>query len=61
MGKFISMIAGLVFLLIPIYLWIVDLWGFGLAATMFLKGSLMWGFMGLGLILLVTGLLSLKD
>ena len=61
MGNFISILAGLVLLLVPIYMWIIDMWGFGIAATAFLKGSLMWGFMGLGLILLVTGLFSLKD
>jgi len=61
MGKFVSIFAGLLFLLVPIYAWIVNLWNFGSAATLFLQGGLMWGFIGLGLILLFTGLLSLKD
>jgi len=61
MGKFTSILAGLVCLLVPIYMWIVNLGNFGSAATLFLQGGLMWGFISLGLVLLFTGLLSLKD
>lgn len=61
MNKFIEILVGLVLLLAPIYAWIVDFAGFGDAALVFLKGSIMWLLLLVGAVLLLVGLASLKD
>jgi len=61
MNKFISILVGLVFLLAPIYGWIVDYAGFGTAALTFLKGGLVWFLMMVGAVLLLSGLSGLKE
>ena len=64
MNKFITILLGLVFLLVPIYAWIAvpgGLWGFGTAALTFLKGGIMWITMLIGVVALVIGFSSLKD
>ena len=61
MNKFIGILIGLIFLLIPIYAWIVDFAGFGIAALAFLKGGLVWALLGIGAASLLLGLGSLKD
>jgi len=61
MNKFIGILIGLVFLLAPIYAWIVNFEGFGDAALVCLKGGIVWGFLVIGIASLLVGLSSLKD
>ena len=61
MNKFLEILIGLIFLVIPIYVWIVNWADFGLAASTFLKGGFMWILLGIGAIFLLIGLNELKD
>jgi hypothetical protein len=61
MNKFIGILIGLIFLLVPIYAWIVDFAGFGTSALTFLKGGAMWLLLLIGAVSLLIGLNSLKD
>ena len=61
MNKIIGLLIGLVFLLVPIYVWIMDYPGFGTAALIFLKGGLIWLVLLIGVVSLIAGLSSLKD
>jgi len=61
MSKFIGILAGLILLLLPIYFWITNTANLGDAALFFLKGGLMWAFLAVGAVLVVVGLISLKD
>lgn len=61
MNKFIEIIIGILFLVIPIYVWIVNLWDFGDAAFVFLKGGLVWFLILIGLLLLVLGISELRE
>ena len=61
MAKGIGIIAGIVFLVVPIYAWIINLWGFGGAALEFLKGGIMWLLLLVGALSLVVGLSDLKN
>jgi hypothetical protein len=61
MNKLIGILIGLVLLLAPIYIWIVNYVGFGDAALLFLKGGIIWALLGIGAISLLIGLTSLKD
>lgn len=61
MNKFIGILIGLILLLVPIYVWIINYAGFGDAALFFLKGGLVWGILLIGATSLLIGLSSLKD
>ena len=61
MNKFIGILIGLIFLIVPIYAWIVDFAGFGAAALTFLKGGIIWLLLLIGVVSLFIGLTSLKD
>ncbi|MFH0711781.1 MAG: hypothetical protein V1889_01610 [archaeon] len=61
MNKFIAILIGLAFLIIPIYAWIVNFAGFGTAALTFLQGGIVWLLLLIGVISLLVGLSSLKD
>jgi len=61
MNKFIGILIGLIFLLVPIYAWIVDFAGFGASALTFLKGGIMWLLLLIGAVSLLISLNSLKD
>lgn len=61
MAKVIVILTGLIFLLVPIYAWIVDFAGFGMAAISFLKGGLVWILILIGALSLVIGLNSLVE
>ena len=61
MNKLLTILIGLVFLLVPIYAWIVNFAGFGVAALTFLKGGIMWLLLLVGAVSLLFGLTSLKD
>ncbi len=61
MNKFIEILVGLIFLVVPIFVWIVNLWGFGDAALVVLKGGIMWGLLLVGLLLLIIGISELRE
>lgn len=61
MNKFVEILLGLVFLLVPVFAWIVNFAGFGAAALGFLKGGIVWMSLMIGAVFLVMGLASLKD
>ena len=61
MNKFIGILIGLIFLLVPIYAWIMNFAGFGAAALTFLKGGIMWLLLIIGAASLFIGLSGLKD
>jgi len=61
MNKVITILLGLILFLAPLYVWITDFAGFGASALEFLKGGLVWFFLLIGFLLVVTGLSSLKD
>ncbi|MBU2576375.1 MAG: hypothetical protein KKF50_01500 [Nanoarchaeota archaeon] len=62
MNKIIGILLGLVFLIVPIYVWIDGgYWGFGDAALIFLKGGFMWFVLMVGAVSLLAGLSSLKN
>lgn len=61
MNKFLGILVGLVFLIVPIYIWIIDYQTFGTAALIFLKGGLIWALMLIGAVSLLIGLSSLKE
>jgi hypothetical protein len=61
MNKLIGILIGLIFLVVPIYAWIVDYASFGTDALAFLKGGIMWLLLMIGAVSLLVGLNSLKD
>ncbi len=61
MNKYLEILIGLVLLLVPIYVWITNEFGFGTAALDVLKGGLIWLFIGIGAMFLIIGLSDLKD
>ena len=61
MNKYLEILIGLIFLLIPIYVWIINWSSFGTAATTLLKGGIVWILLGIGAIFLTIGLTDLKD
>lgn len=61
MNKFIEILIGLILLILPIYVWIIDFAGFGESALIFLKGGLLWAFLLIGITFLLIGLSSLKE
>ncbi|MBU3923326.1 MAG: hypothetical protein KJ592_00245 [Nanoarchaeota archaeon] len=61
MNKYLTILIGLVFLLTPIYVWIVNFAGFGTATLDFLIGGIMWLLILIGAVSLLIGLSSLKD
>jgi len=63
MNKYLQILIGLVFLLAPIYEWIANYTklDLGTAALTFLKGGVIWMFLGIGLVFLIMGISELKD
>ena len=61
MNKFIEILIGLLLLIVPIYVWIIDFAGFGESALIVLKGGILWGFLLVGIVFLLIGLSNLKD
>jgi hypothetical protein len=61
MNKFLELLVGLVFLLVPIYLWIINFWGVGDAAMIFFKGGLVWLLIFIGVVFILIGISDLKD
>ena len=61
MKKIAGILLGLIFLIVPIYAWIIDYVGFGTAALNFLKGGAMWFVLMVGAVSLLAGINSLKN
>ena len=64
MKKFIEILAGLILLIAPIYIWVdSSLLGLGMgeAALTVLKGGVMWGLIMIGLLFLILGISDLKE
>ncbi len=61
MNSILEILFGLILLLVPIYLWIVNFWGMGTAALTFLKGGLIWFVIMIGILFLMIGISDLKD
>jgi len=61
MTKWLEILVGLILLLVPIYLWIIDFWGMGSAALTFFKGGLIWFILMIGLLFLMLGISDLKE
>ena len=61
MNKFAEIFFGLILLVVAIYAWGVNLWGFGASAIAFLKGGLMWIVLLIGAILVFLGISELKE
>lgn len=61
MNKWLELLIGLILLLVPIYLWIASLWGFGASALIFLKGAAMWIVMLMGLLFIILGISDFKN
>ena len=61
MNKIIEILIGIILLAAPIYVGGMNLWGFGSAALIFLKGGLIWLVLLIGIILVILGITDLKD
>ena len=61
MKKISEILGGLIFLIIPIYLWIINWNDFGVSALSFLKGGIMWLTIIIGTIILILGINDLKE
>ena len=61
MNKWLELLVGLILILIPIYLWITNVIGFGTAALEFLKGGVIWFFILIGLLFVLLGISDLKE
>ncbi len=61
MNKWLEILIGLIFVVVAVYAWGMNFWGFGAAAVSFFKGGLIWMILGIGLIFLLLGISDLKD
>ncbi|MFA5061321.1 MAG: hypothetical protein WC494_03330 [Candidatus Pacearchaeota archaeon] len=61
MNKFLELLIGLIFLLVPIYAWIVNFWGVGDSALVFFKGGLVWMLILIGVVFILIGISDLKN
>ncbi len=61
MNKLLQILIGLIVFIVPIYAWVVNYAGFGTAATELLKGAILLGALFIGMIVLLTGFLGLKE
>ncbi len=60
MNKWIEIFAGLIFVIAAVLMWYSQLWGFGDAALVFLKGGIMWLVIMIGLLFIMLGISDLK-
>ncbi|MEM0465504.1 MAG: hypothetical protein QXW97_02270 [Candidatus Pacearchaeota archaeon] len=61
MNKWLEILVGLALIIIAVYLWMTNIWGFGVAALEFLKGGIIWLVIIFGLLFLMLGISDLKD
>lgn len=60
MNKWFELLAGLVLVIIAVVVWMTNLWSFGDAALVFLKGGLVWFVIGLGVLFILLGIADMK-
>lgn len=61
MNKWIELLIGLVFVIVAVYAWGMDLFGFGAAALVVLKGGIVWGVVMIGLLFVMLGISDIKE
>jgi|TARA_B100001971_G_scaffold190015_1_gene192438 hypothetical protein len=61
MNKILQILIGLLIFIIPIYVWAINYLGFGTAAIELVKGGLIWIALFIGGIILLTGILGLRE
>jgi hypothetical protein len=65
MNKWTELLIGLILLIAAILVWYytigIGTWDFGTAAWQVLKGGVIWGMIGLGLLFLILGISDLKN
>jgi len=61
MNKWIELLIGLVFVIVAVYFWGMNLWGFGTAALVVLKGGIVWGVIMIGLLFVMLGISDIKE
>lgn len=60
MNKWLELLIGLIFLVVPIYLWGINAMGLGTAALEFLKGGLVWLVLAIGALFILLGISDIK-
>ena len=60
MNKWLELLLGLILLIAPIVLWIINFWGLGSAALIFFKGGLVWAVIMMGVLFIMLGISDLK-
>ena len=61
MNKLLQILIGLIIFIIPVYAWTINYLGFGTSAVELLKGGIIWIALFMGGIILLTGILGLKE
>ena len=61
MNKWTELLIGLVFVVAAVYVTGMNLWGFGSAALVVLKGGIVWGVLMIGLLFVMLGISDLKE
>ncbi len=61
MNKWLEIFAGLILVLVPIYVWIMNFWDMGTSAVVFFKGGLVWFVILIGVLFLMLGISDLKE
>ena len=61
MNKWLEILIGLVMLIASIYVIGMNLFGFGTSALIILKGGIIWTILGVGFLLIILGIMDLKE
>ncbi len=61
MNKWLGLFAGLILLVVTIYLAVMNIWGLIYAEITVFKGMLIWIVFFIGLLLIILGISDLKD
>ena len=61
MNKWLEILIGLILITLAVYAWGMNLYGFGEAALLFLKGGIIWFVLMIALLLILLGISDLKD
>ena len=60
MNKWLELLVGLILVIIPVCLWVLNIWGLGDSALVVLKGGIMWGIIGVGALFILLGISDIK-
>jgi hypothetical protein len=61
MNKWMELLIGLVFVIVAVYVSLMNMWGFGTAALIVLKGGIAWGVLMIGLLFVMLGISDLRE